>query len=437
MNTDIQRVNLLISKHLKKRKNDLTFGNMFKNERTYFDLECITLNNLSTPIEIKNILETCGYYCPDYRLGYAFKIGTDKKPIKILKVLGKYFMNFKNDILHASLIKKFNERLKTTRKFNLECKICITHNPYDVGTMSTFKSWTTCTNLLDGCESKTPLKQIQYGGMCAYLIKSNDLDIKNPIARIAIKRLFGNLGNDFIFMCEDRIYGDEVFGKEVNFYNNVKTILNESNKLTIKKSSIFIRKDRKSYSDADLDKVYKFNFSENDFIDYLTKHKYLFKKEEFYKGDNLSQSIIKLFSDYINWELVSKYCNLEENFIERYAEEVDWFYISEYQKLSEEFIEKFKSYVHWKTISINQRLSEDFISKYKSKVDWWSICSYQKLSEEFIEKHKSKIIWIPIWEHQKLSEKFIEKHKRKANWSIIFKYQKLSNEFIDKYKHKV
>ena len=68
------------------------------------------------------------------------------------------------------LKKQFDERLSTSRKENIKCEICITHNPYDVAGMSTGKNWTSCMNLNDGVFSDAPLKQVQYGGMCAYLI---------------------------------------------------------------------------------------------------------------------------------------------------------------------------------------------------------------------------------------------------------------------------
>lgn len=44
-------------------------------------------------------------------------------------------------------------------------------------------------------------------GMCAYLIKTTDKTINEPIARIAIKRLIGEVNKKaFAFISEDRIY---------------------------------------------------------------------------------------------------------------------------------------------------------------------------------------------------------------------------------------
>jgi hypothetical protein len=100
---------------------------------------------------------------------------------------------------------------------------------------------------LTGCYKSTALKQVQYGGMCAYLIKESDKNIEEPIARIAIKRLVNN--NEFIFVAESIIYGDTQFAEELNFANEVNNILNTSNKETAKNEFFFTRKDGNSYSD--------------------------------------------------------------------------------------------------------------------------------------------------------------------------------------------
>jgi len=36
--------------------------------------------------------------------------------------------------------------------------------------MSTDRNWTSCMNLNDGAFHETAYRQVQYGGMCAYLI---------------------------------------------------------------------------------------------------------------------------------------------------------------------------------------------------------------------------------------------------------------------------
>ena len=83
-------------------------------------------------------------------------------------------------------------------------------------------------------------------GMCAYLIKTTDKIINEPIARIAIKRLISITNKkQFIFAAEDRIYGDEEFANELDFQNEVISILEKSNKETGQSDILFLRKDRR------------------------------------------------------------------------------------------------------------------------------------------------------------------------------------------------
>ena len=77
-----------------------------------------------------------------------------------------------------------------------------------------------------------------------------------------------------------------------------------------------------------------------------------------------------IFTQKINWGIVSRIERLSEQFIEKFQDKVDWNDISHYQKLSEEFIKKFQHKVNWKYISERQELSEEFIEKFQDKVNW-------------------------------------------------------------------
>jgi type IV secretory pathway VirB4 component len=100
--------------------------------------------------------------------GYIFK--KDDKELKnkqrLIPVLNKIFKQNPSKYTQLELDKitdSFNKRLKTSRKENIKCLICITHNPYDVAGMSTDRNWTSCMNLDTGKYKKTPLLQVQYG----------------------------------------------------------------------------------------------------------------------------------------------------------------------------------------------------------------------------------------------------------------------------------
>ena len=132
--------------------------------------------------------------------------------IKIGKILQR--------LNQTNLLKQFNERLGTSKKDiqNINFELCITHNPYDIAGMSTDRNWTSCMNLDNGAYKDTPLLQVQYGGMVAYLISADDKNIERPFARIAIKRFISEKNlSKFIFLAENRIYGDNDLANELNF----------------------------------------------------------------------------------------------------------------------------------------------------------------------------------------------------------------------------
>lgn len=92
---------------------------------------------------------------------------------------------------------------------------------------------------LDNGEYKdTPLYQVQYGGMVAYLISAEDKNIEKPFARIAIKRFIpedydeDEASSKFIFLAENRIYGDVDLADELTFQEELIKILEKSNSLT-------------------------------------------------------------------------------------------------------------------------------------------------------------------------------------------------------------
>ena len=121
-----------VDKYTEKRKENLSFGPIFTQERTYFPVEIKELNILETPKQFLQILDKAGYYCPDFRQKYVYK-KEDKlknKPVKLINVISK---ELKNNVEKLNELKrKFDQRLTTSRKEMVECEICITHNPYDI-----------------------------------------------------------------------------------------------------------------------------------------------------------------------------------------------------------------------------------------------------------------------------------------------------------------
>ena len=400
---------------------------MFEKERTYFELNTSSLMILETPPEILDILDQEGYYCPDYRQAMAYK-KEDKlkaKPIKLIKVLSK---SLKNDPEQFNILKKkVDERLGTSRKTNIKCLICITHNPYDVAGMSTDRNWTSCMNLDTGAYKDTPLKQVQYGGMCAYLIENTDKEIKEPIARIAIKRLVGK-NDSFIFLSEDRIYGDEKFAEEIKFDKNVKEILNKSNKETAKESKAFIRNDDNSYSDAGLDSYFDinnidFNTLSKQEIDELSKSKELTFDFVMKYGDKLN--LILFFAEHNKWDEVKLY-----QIYDTFRDKIDDTKLFNY--CGELLCQMVKSDVcknlNYSKLTANlDSLNFDIADIHADEMNFTKIVTENKIGNRFfidhiLKKHSDKIDWeyysryYNNWSHQ-----ILNKFRDKLNWDSINK----------------
>ena len=371
-----------------KRAKTLSFGPMFKDERTYFPIKKTNLSILKTPEDILDVVDKAGYYVNDYRDGYVYK-KDDKlksKPVKLIKVLSK---ELKNDADKFNMLKKkFDERLSTSRKANIECLICITHNPYDVAGMSTDRNWRSCMELEVGAYCKTPLKQVQYGGMCAYLIKKDDKDIKEPIARIAIKRLTArDTRNAFIFVSEQRIYGDVQFAEELDFNNQINQILEQSNKQTMKSAMLFKRKDGNSYSDSRIEDIIKFSNDDEKIQQFKQKVEKSIRLKTYLQGvdwqsifesepDKCPEKFLIELSEYLDWE--------------------DWTNISSFLP-TKQIIELFEK--------------NSPIIKY---LQWFAVLIFHRdLPDEFLKKNLNKII--EITKEQKANEKSLQVDRTISN----------------------
>lgn len=120
-----------------------------------------------------------------------------------------------------------------------------------------------------GAYYSTALKQVKSGGIVAYLIREDDKDIKNPLARVAVKRL-SNQDGGFKFVAENRIYGEEHVANSCNFMGVLKEELAKSNKTTEKGDSIYRRGDSgwtdahiyNDYGEISVGKLCKFDWEQ-------------------------------------------------------------------------------------------------------------------------------------------------------------------------------
>lgn len=176
-------------------------GHVMKSDTIYLPLE-----NHENPSEVMHPdvvshLQKHEFKIPtmqEYKAGYGVdkhnRIASIGKTLRKTKASAETLKSFENDPIRAAS--------------NNEHMVAITHNPYHVGGMSTDRGWTSCMNMAGGCKSYNIEHDIAQGTHAAYLIHKNDKEIKNPIARIALKPFSATEGEAHtIIHPEDMTYG--------------------------------------------------------------------------------------------------------------------------------------------------------------------------------------------------------------------------------------
>ena len=120
----------------------------------------------------------------DYKQG-TFSTEIDTKQGKKLKEykIGKFIAKNK-DLLNAFASDPFRS---TKNIEDAEKYIVISDHAYDIAGMSTGRNWTSCMNILNGCNKQYVANDIVHGTFVAYLILKDDMNIEKPLGRILIK----------------------------------------------------------------------------------------------------------------------------------------------------------------------------------------------------------------------------------------------------------
>jgi len=210
-----------------------------ENGRTYIPFSQVAEGQEYDP-EVIGVLNDNNCQVIDYRGGYCqqgnrqFRIGKFIERIKKQEIQklqqqdaqGQIYdlqreinavIEFYDDILNQFVNSSFR-----MQKGQDQFQVVISQNPHDVAQMSTDRSWESCMTLGSGGHHEDVFCEVQRGGLVAYLINANDLDITQPLARIHIRR-FDNRQGQSIAISERSIYGNEIAG----FYEAVKGWLDQ------------------------------------------------------------------------------------------------------------------------------------------------------------------------------------------------------------------
>jgi hypothetical protein len=103
--------------------------------------------------------------------------------------------------------------------------IVFSKHAYDVAGMSTNRGWTSCMNLYSGINKHYIQYDVADGTMVAYLVANDDLNIKRPVARVAIKPFVNtDDSTDVFYEPEEKVYGSPPH----TFLEAVDKIINEA-----------------------------------------------------------------------------------------------------------------------------------------------------------------------------------------------------------------
>ena len=228
------------------KKNPLPFKEWFDGKnRIYFPFK--KEDDEKIDAAVKDILSEYGYTITNYIEGYCEK---DGRTYRIGKVINDLKLSEMKDAFDEFDKKEINEKwvninnqflnsaYRAGKQFGDNLTIVISQDPHDIAKMSYGRRWTSCKNIaLDGGFDGEVIDtrdsvfcEIEEGGLIAYLTSNNDLNIENPIARIAIRR-FVNSDGDSIALAEKTVYGIEIPG----FYDFVSKWLQEKNKSILDK----------------------------------------------------------------------------------------------------------------------------------------------------------------------------------------------------------
>ena len=176
-----------------------------------------------TQKKVDDYLKTIGYDITDYKLNQAVQIENNKRTIRISKLLAK----------QPELLKEFTlDDIRANTRVGSEFSIVLTSNYEDVAGMSFDRCWTnSCLNIQSGVNKKYVKDEVKQGTVVAYLIKSDDLEITNPLGRVNIKPYVNGSSTTsrVIYAPDKRIYGNipdpKLFLKKIEEYLNDKQIV--------------------------------------------------------------------------------------------------------------------------------------------------------------------------------------------------------------------
>ena len=210
--------------------------------------------------ELNKILSNYDFALEDSKFVKNVKTGQKVKLGKALNLIQKKGdQKLKDDIGRISKeINKINSAVGEDKYTKNEgYSIVISTHPYDIGGMSTDRDWSSCMSFEGGINCEYVYDDIKQGTIVAYVVRNDDTNIENPIARKLIKPYINKQdSSDYLYFPAQKIYGSFVDG----FDNAAKIIADKINATyNPETKGVIYQLKKELYSDGDQQQVIKQN----------------------------------------------------------------------------------------------------------------------------------------------------------------------------------
>lgn len=167
-------------------KGNLRYNEIFNGQdRLYYDFKSKKAIKSLVLNDVVSELEKNGYTLIDYIAATCYKTSEPKRVLKVQRTL------FRLD--KENLARRMdNDPIRDSSKTK-GMKVVISRHGIDIAGQSTGRSWSSCKEIDCGENERYVWSEIKAGALVAYLIKEEDLDIEDPIARqtIGVYRMKG------------------------------------------------------------------------------------------------------------------------------------------------------------------------------------------------------------------------------------------------------
>lgn len=165
----------------------------------------------TTEVAVTEFLERYHYKVSDYKEGYAhimeshpnYKKGQEKNPIKLGRILDDLAERKQRPVeSYHDMVRRSDSAFRLLKEFeNDEFRqknllLCISRNRTDIETMSTDRGWRSCMSPDHARSMLSVPAHVGNGGLISYLIREDDLDVTDPLARRLIQPL-KKVSNDY------------------------------------------------------------------------------------------------------------------------------------------------------------------------------------------------------------------------------------------------